>query len=169
LRELRKTMTCRKTNGVLAELLVAPQSSPAELREHVANCADCASELARLEATMKVLDEWQAPEPGAFFDAKLFARLRREAEAGPAGWLERAKAWLLYGSNIRSRHWAAGVLAVAFAIGGGTFAVVEYGQPDTVQASATVRDLQSYNGNAQLFEQLTALDTPDDVSANASN
>ena len=161
-------MTCRKTNGILADLLLAPDSVPAEVRKHVADCADCASELAQMQATMKALDEWQAPEPGAFFDAKLYARLRAEAEAEPAGWLERTKIWLLCGSNFRSRQWAAGVLAVMFAIGGGTFAVIEHGQPDAVQASATVRDLQSYNGNAQLFQQLTALDSADDASASAS-
>jgi hypothetical protein len=162
-------MTCRKTNGIVADLLLAPQSAPAEARKHVADCADCASELARLEATMKALDAWQVPEPGAFFDAKLYARLRAEAEAGPVGWLERTKTWLLYGNNFRLRQWAAGALAVMLVIGGGTFATIEHGQPDAVQASATVRDLQSYNGNAQLFEQLTALDSADDVSVDTSN
>jgi hypothetical protein len=161
-------MTCRKTDGILADLLLAPQSAPAEARKHVANCADCASELAQMEATMKALDEWQAPEPGAFFDARLYARLRTEAAAEPAGWLERTKTWLLYGSNFRSRQWAASALAVMLAISGGTFAVIEHGQPNAVQASATVRDLQSYNGNVQLFQELSALDSTDDASAGRS-
>ena len=162
-------MTCRKTNGILTELLLDPQSAPAEARKHVADCADCASELAGMEATMKALDQWQAPEPGTFFDARLYARLRAEAKAEPAGWLERTKTRLLYGNNFRSRQWAASALAVMLAIGGGTFAVIEYQQPTGVQASAAVRDLQSYNGNVQLFEELNALDTADDSSTGRSD
>jgi hypothetical protein len=163
-------MTCRKTDGILADLLLAPQSASADARKHVANCVDCASELAQMEAAMRVLDEWRAPEPGAFFDAKLYARLRAEAESRPAGWLERTRTWLLYGNNFRLRQWAAGALAVMLAIGGGAFATIEHGgQPNAVQVSATVRDLQSYNGNAQLFQQLSALDMDDDASAGNSN
>jgi hypothetical protein len=33
------------------------------------------------------------------------------------------------------------------------------------QTSATVRDLQSYDGNAQLFQQLNALDGDEDSGA----
>jgi hypothetical protein len=162
-------MTCRKANENLADLLLDPQSAPAEARQHLASCADCTRELAELEATMKALGAWEAPEPGAFFDARLYARLRKEAEATPAGWVERTKSWLLYGSNLRPRQWAAGALAAILAISGGTFAVVNHGDPAAVQASATVRDLQAYDGNAQLFQQLSALDADDGASIGASN
>ena len=76
-----------------------------------------------MESTWKLLDEWQAPEPSAFFDAKLYARLRVEQTTIPwASFFERAKAWLLYSSNLQMRPLAAGALATVLVIGGGTFA-----------------------------------------------
>jgi hypothetical protein len=35
---------------------------------------------------MALLDEWQAPEPSPYFDARLKARLREEAAKQPEGW-----------------------------------------------------------------------------------
>jgi hypothetical protein len=118
---------------------------------------------------LKLLDEWQAPEPSAFFDAKLYARLRSEQATAPATWLERAKAWLLYSSNLQVRQLAAASLVAALAIGGGTFALLGHQDVPVAQASATVRDLQSYDGNAQLFQQLNALDGDEDNGTGASN
>jgi hypothetical protein len=123
-----------------------------------------------MESTWKLLDEWQAPEPSAFFDAKLYARLRVEQTTTPASFFERAKAWLLYSTNLQMRPLAAGALATVLVIGGGTFALLD-NQPAVPAAptSATVRDLQSYDGNAQLFQQLNALDMDEDSGAGASN
>jgi hypothetical protein len=122
-----------------------------------------------MERTWKLLDEWQAPEPSAFFDAKLYARLRQEKENAPAGFFERAKAWLLYSSNFQLRPVAAGALATVIAVGGGTFALLNHEVGPAPQTSATVRDLQSYDGNAQVFQQLNALDGDEDSGNGASN
>jgi hypothetical protein len=121
-----------------------------------------------MEATWKLLDEWQAPEPSAFFDAKLYARLRTEQATAPASLLERAKARWLYTTNLQMRPVAAGALAMMLAVGGGTFALLDHETP-MPQTSATVRDLQSYDGNAQLFQQLNALDGDEDNASGASN
>jgi hypothetical protein len=160
-------MSCRKIHANIADLILEPASVPAAVREHVAGCLDCAKELARIEATMMVLDEWRAPEPGPFFDAKLFARLREEESATPMGVVERFRAWLLYSSRLQARQWAAGALAAVLAIGGGTLVMLNHNQASAVQLSATVRDLQSYDGNQQLFQQMNALDSDDDSSAGA--
>jgi hypothetical protein len=96
--------------------------------------------------------------------------LRTEQTTAPASFFERAKAWLLYSSNLQMRQIGAGALATVLVVGGGTFALVGYQQQaPSPQTSATVRDLQSYDGNAQLFQQLNALDGDEDSATGASN
>jgi anti-sigma factor RsiW len=157
-------MTCPEMKNNLAELVYESRPLPEEMRNHLAKCAGCTAELAEMEATWKLLDEWQAPEPSAFFDAKLYARLRTEQATAPASLFERAKAWLLYSTNLQMRPVAAGALAMMLAVGGGTFALLDH-ETAAPQTSATVRDLQSYDGNAQLFQQLNALDGDEDNGA----
>ena len=112
-------MTCPEIKNNLAEVVFESRPLPDELRNHLAECAGCTAELAEMEATWKLLDQWQAPEPSAFFDAKLYARLRTEQTTAPASFFERAKAWLLYSSNLHMRQLAAGALAMVLAVGGG--------------------------------------------------
>jgi hypothetical protein len=162
-------MTCPEMKNNLAEAVFESRPLADEARKHVAECAGCAAELAEMEATWKLLDQWQAPEPSAFFDAKLYARLRAEQTTAPASFFERAKAWLLYSSNLQMRQLAAGALATVLVIGGGTFALLDHQPVAVAQTSATVRDLQSYDGNAQLFQQLNALDGDEDSATGASN
>jgi hypothetical protein len=163
-------MTCPEMKKHLAERVFESRPLPDEARKHIAECEECAAELAGMESTWKLLDEWQAPEPSGFFDAKLYARLRVEQATAPASFFERAKAWLLYSSNLHMRPVAAGALATVLVIGGGTFALLE-NQPaaPVAQTSATVRDLQSFDGNAQMFQQLNALDGDEDSGPGASN
>ena len=161
-------MTCPEIKNTLAEVVYESRPLPEEIRKHLTECAGCTAELAEMEATWKLLDEWQAPEPSAFFDAKLYARLRTEQATAPASLFERAKAWWLYSTNLQMRPVAAGALAMVLAVGGGTFALLDRETP-APPTSATVRDLQSYDGNAQLFQQLNALDGDEDNGAGASN
>jgi hypothetical protein len=161
-------MTCPEIKNTLAEVVYESRPLPEEIRTHLAKCAGCTAELAEMEATWKLLDEWQAPEPSAFFDAKLYASLRTEQAKAPASLLDRAKAWWLYSTNLQMRPVAAGALAMVLAVGGGTFALLNHETP-APPTSATVRDLQSYDGNAQLFQQLNALDGDEDNGAGASN
>jgi anti-sigma factor RsiW len=150
----------------LAEVVYESRPMPDEIRNHLTKCAGCTAELAEMEATWKLLGQWQAPEPSAFFDAKLYARLRTEQATAPASLFERAKAWLLFSTNLQMRQLAAGALAMVLAVGGGTFALLDHqAVPAAPQTSATVRDLQSYDGNAQLFQQLNALDGDEDSGA----
>src|SRR6201996_9788465 len=120
-------MTCPEIRNNLAEVVYESRPLPEEIRKHLAECAGCTAELAEMEATWKLLDEWQAPEPSAFFDAKLYARLRSEQSNAPASFFERAKAWLLYSSNLQMRQLTAGALGAVLVIGGiggGTFALL---------------------------------------------
>ena len=162
-------MTCPEMKNTLAESVFESRPLTEDARKHLAECGDCATELKEMEATWKLLDEWQAPEPSAFFDAKLYARLRAEQSNAPASFFERAKAWLLYSSNLQMRQLAAGAMATVLVIGGGTFALLDHDTVPPAPTSATVRDLQSYDGNAQLFQQLNALDGDEDNGAGSSN
>jgi hypothetical protein len=164
-------MNCRKIQSNMATLLFEPESMPADVRTHVETCPECSRELRELEATMHLLDDWSAPEPTPYFDARMAALLREEKQAPPAGFLERVKARLLFGSNMHLRPLAAGALALLIAVGGGTYAgfFANGNHPQAAQDSATVRDLQSLDGNAVVFQQLDSLDQPDDDSGSGSS
>lgn len=164
-------MICRKVRANLANLLFDPQSVPVELRNHLEDCAECNMELASLEATMNLMDEWEAPEPSPYFDSKLGVRLREEQRAEPAGVVERMRARLLFGSNLHLRPIAVGALALLIIIGGGTYAgLMSSGSSAPVKTSATVEDLKSLDDNAQVFQQLNSLDQNDqDDTGNSSN
>ena len=158
-------MICRNTKLNLEDLLLDPEKVPVEVRKHVEDCPECSQELASLQATMLALDAWEAPEPTAFFEARMAARLRSERDAPPAGFFERLRTRLLYSSNMHLRPVAAGALALLLLIGGGTWVgVVSTNEP--ASPSAAVRDLQSLDENSQVFQQLNTLDQQDDDSDN---
>ncbi len=148
-------------------MLLAPGQAPQAVREHLAACPACRHELQQMQATLALLDEWQAPAVNPYFPVRMQARLREEQQARPAGWLERLRLRALY-SNRHLRPIAAGAFALALLIGGGTYAGIETlasHQPVVTPQSATLRDLQSLDQNAQVFQQLNALDGPDDGSS----
>src|SRR5215475_12307265 len=137
-------MICRKAKANLANLLFDPESVPVDVRNHLEDCAACSEELATLEATMNLMDDWQAPEPSAYFDSKLAVRLREEQRAEPAGLIERMRARLLFGSNVHLRPIAVGALALLIIIGGGTYAGLMSSHPAApVKTSAMIDDLRS--------------------------
>jgi hypothetical protein len=152
---------------MLPDLLLDPDRVPPAVRTHVEQCADCGKELHSLKSTMLALDAWEGIEPSPFFEARMAARMREERAARPAGFLERMRARLLFGSSLNLRPMAAGALALLLLIGGGTYAGFEGLHPAAPDAAAspTVRDLQSLDQNAQVFQQMSSLDQPDDGTA----
>jgi hypothetical protein len=169
-KELVKKMICRIAKTKLMDLVEesAQDSALMETRKHVAECAECRRELEELRATMALLDGWEAPEPSPYFNARMSALMRSEREAEPAGFFERLRARLLYGSNMHLRPVAAGALVLLLLAGGGTYAgFMSATHPAPANTSATVRDLQSLDDNSQVFQQLNALDQQDDESDSA--
>jgi hypothetical protein len=158
--------TCRRVDAYLTTLLLEHQPVPVEARNHIAVCPDCASELASMQSTMGILDERRAPDPGPFFDTRLNACLRQEKANAPAGLLERLRARILY-SDLRVRPWAMGTVVVLLVMGSGTFTVLNK-QTGTVNTSLTVRELQCYDGDAQVIQQLGSLDSDDESSVPVS-
>jgi hypothetical protein len=163
-------MICRKVKAHLANLLFDPESVPIDVRNHLEHCAVCSEELASLEATMHLMDDWQAPSPSEYFDSKLAVRLREEQRAEPAGLLERMRARLLFGSNVHLRPIAVGALALLIIIGGGTYAgLMSSHSAAPVKTSATIEDLKSLDDNAQVFQQLSSLDQNDQEDSGSSS
>ncbi len=158
-------MICREVKTNLPDLLLAPKSVSAEVRAHVDGCAECGKELKELEATMALMDAWEAPEVTPYFDTRMAGLLREEQQTAPAGWLERMRARLLFGNHVSMRPLMAAAMALVVAAGVGTYAgfggFSPQKAPVTVQASPVIKDLQSLDENAQVFQQLSTMDQQD--------
>lgn len=164
-------MICRKFETefkkMRADLLFEPERVPDSVRTHIQGCADCSRELDSLKGAMQALDAWEDITPSPFFNARMSARLREARAEQPASLVERLRARLLFSFNMQLRTVAAGALAAVVLIGGGTYAGVKgMHRPDPQVASATVRDLQSMQENAQVFQEMSSLD--EDTGATGS-
>jgi hypothetical protein len=158
---MNKTM-CAGMEAKLAELVLDPASAPAKVKTHVEACEGCRAELDALRGTMAAMDAWTAPEPNPYFMTRFEARLREEKAAAPAGWFARLKANWLYGPRMQARPLAAMALTVCVLIGGGAYLNSYWDQPAVpvhpATASAVVHDLQTLDSNAQLLDQMEAID-----------
>jgi anti-sigma factor RsiW len=152
-----KMMNCEACQDHLSNLLLDP-SAPGNgaARAHIDSCPDCARTLADLESTMALLDTWQAPEVSPYFDQKLAVLLREEQAAPAPGWFERLRTHILLNTGRQFRPALAGAMALLLIIGGGTVGITAFphSQPQAVQASATVNDLQILDKNEQALQQL---------------
>jgi len=159
-------MTCRNLKSNPEEMLLTPEKASQATRDHLAACESCRRELAEMQATFALLDEWQAPEVNAWFPVRMQALLREEQTKKPSGWLDRLRMRMLL-NNHAARPVAAVALALALLIGGGTYAGMETlasRQSVVTPKSATLRDLQSLDQNAQVFQQLSDIDQYDSGS-----
>jgi hypothetical protein len=165
---MKQTNTnCTMVDEKLADLLLDPNAVPArvpgKIQTHVAECTDCRGELAQLQATLQLLDTWEAPEPNPYFLTRLGARMREERQAAPAGWLARGmariRASIAYGPGLQVRPLAAMALTVMLLVGGGTYlGVTNWMQPaQPTPLAATVQDLQTLDSNAQVLDQMESL------------
>ena len=160
-------MNCSHCQAALPDLLLDPGSTlAASVQTHLKSCSACQEELAELQATFSLLDGWPAPEPSPWFDGRLRARLREEQAAQPEGLFERLRSTLLFSTGRELRPVFAGALALALAVGGGTALTVSHVlHPQSIEASATVQDLQIIDRNdqaLQTMDQLLQDDSTDD-------
>ena len=150
-------------NTKLADVLLDPHAVPAKVQTHITECASCQGELEQMNATMRLLDAWQAPEPSPYFLTRLDARMREERQAAPAGWLARTiarlRATISYGPGLHGRPLAAMALTVTLLVGGGTWLGINDWMQTTQPSgqAAVVHDLQTLDNNAQVLDQMEAL------------
>ena len=134
-------------------LLDGPEAVSSEMQEHLASCAVCAGELASLQQTMSLLDEWHTPEPSPYFNTRLRARMREEALAPvERSWL----AWL-------RRPVVATAAVVLMALGAALLELGHFNSDRNTLANSAasgnaVSDLQYLDKNADLFSDFDALD-----------
>jgi anti-sigma factor RsiW len=151
-------MNCKTCQSALPDLLLNPAAqSAANARAHIATCADCAREFASLEATMSLLDLWNAPEVSPYFDQKLTVRLREEQAAPPAGFLERLRTWLQLNTGRQFRPALATAMALLLVAGGGGITLSTLSHRAPVAVSAPVKDLQILDKNEQALQQVDQL------------
>jgi len=103
----RLKQNCTAMGSKLADMLLDPAAVPAKVRAHVAECESCQADLAELQATMALLDTWEAPEASPYFLSRLDARMRDERHAAPASWFARLRARFDYGPAMPVRPLAA--------------------------------------------------------------
>jgi hypothetical protein len=162
-------MNCKDCQHELPDLLLNPRAPSAGISRHLDACIGCRAEYDSLRATFELLDEWQAPEPSAFFDQRLSAHLREEMAAPRLGFFSRLRDRILFSSSLQPRPALAGVMALVLVIGGGTFAGVYHSgsMPGVAssQPSATVNDLQILDKNEQAIQEMDQILTNDDSDA----
>src|SRR5690349_23189703 len=148
-------MKCNEIQDKLLDLTAANNIPSPEVSAHVRSCTACNSQLLALQQTMALLDEWQAPEPSQYFNARLHARLRLEETR--VSWTEKLRAAF----SLSSRKLVlAGSLAAAIVAG---VLVSENSRPEQPPANQTAQ-VQAQTGTP--VADLETLDTNEDLYAN---
>ncbi len=162
-------MNCRNIHDQLPDVALGLTPAPPEIEAHLGECRECADTLQALRSTMSLLDEWQAPEPSAYWDVRMQARLREEQQRASAGWLQ----WL-------RRPALSVAAALCLVVGIGVIQMERFLQtgenPPTVAFHITaptgtaVSDLQYLDKNSDLLQNFDALDDMDgDADTGAGN
>jgi len=152
-------MECEKLRQEFMEVVLSGmQGASVETQEHLRSCPACGAELASLQQTMSLLDEWQAPEPSPYFATRLQAQIREEALSPRRDWF----AWV-------RRPAVAAAAVVLIAVGVGLLELNPFHDNNTIAnkdgsvarvngSASAVSDLQYLDKNADLFADFDALD-----------
>src|SRR5438874_772283 len=143
---------CKKMREEFLDLAQPGRELSAEAQTHMRECAACAAELAALRQTWSAMDSWQAPQPSAYFDSRLQARLREEQAQPTRGWLGRL--------GLRWQPALAAAMAVALAVGISLYRVQTLIAPSQVaapQQSPPVADLEKLDKNAEVYNNFDML------------
>jgi anti-sigma factor RsiW len=146
-------MTCKELRE---HMLDGAQENPVSgLDEHLRSCASCSRKMESMRQTMALLDEWEAPEPSPYFDARLRARVR-EAAAEPRSWLQ----WLR-GPAIALALALLMVVSIALFRNAPNHENVngpKPNPPNAVQTGTAVSDLQELEHDGDMYANFDMLD-----------
>ena len=119
----------------LADLLLDPHAVPAKVQAHVAECERLpGASSTKLQATMELLDTWEAPEPSPYFLTRLGAGCGKSARPRrPVGWPAASRASAPASPMVRACmcvRWPPWRLTVVLLVGGGAYlGVTDWMQP----------------------------------------
>lgn len=114
---------------------------------------------------MALMDEWKAPEPTPWFDARMMARFREAQSKEPEGFFARLRdRWLYSSPSITKPLMVGSMAALLLAAGSGSYLQMSHknAAPHPSTMSATVEDLQILDNNDQLIQQMDQLLDDDD-------
>ena len=124
-----------------------------------ANKKTSVSDEQAMHDVMALMDEWKSPEPSAWFDARMMAKFREEAQREPQSLFARLRDRFLFGNMSVMKPVMAGALALLVAGASGGYLEVAH-QRSLAQrnsVSATVQDLQILDNNDQAIQSMDQL------------
>jgi hypothetical protein len=143
-------MKCDEIRELMPDLAAGLGEPGSEAKMHLQSCAACGAELEGFRRTIALLDEWKAPEPSAYFDVRLQAKVREAMVKQPTGWFH----WL--------RKPAFAISLTIALVAGVTLVETGHGpQPGpsaTVEPGTAVGDLQALDKNHELYSDFDVLD-----------
>jgi predicted anti-sigma-YlaC factor YlaD len=157
-------MKCKDICEQMPDLAAGFNGATPEINDHLNACAECSGKLAELRRTIALLDEWQAPEPSAYFDVRVIARMREE-RAKTAGWLF----WLRKPALAVALALLMVMSITLFRTDAGFRNHGESGTVAMAPPGTAVGDLQALDKNGDVysdFELLDDLKVQSDVNAN---
>ena len=158
-------MKCNEIRELMPDLAAGLKAVTPEMKTHLDSCAECAGKLEAFRQTMSLLDEWRAPEPSPYFDVRLHARLREEAQKarGFLRWLRRPALAISFAVLM-----VVSVTLVRFTNSGSHRGPQQMASVPAEPGTA-VGDLQALDKNHDLYSDFDVLDdltVQQDVTAN---
>lgn len=163
-------MNCNQVRELLPDLAAGMDKGTQDVQTHIASCSTCAAKLQGFRQTMALLDQWQAPEPGPYFDTRLGARIREELARPAVGWhwLRRPAVALSLAAIVVAGGLTIGNRDVLFP--GNEELVIVIPVPSLpAEPGTAVGDLQALERNHDLyadFDMLDEMQVQDQVTAN---
>lgn len=149
------TMKCNEIRELMPDLASGLSTATPQMDDHIRACSGCSETLAEFRQTMALLDEWQSPEPSAYFDTRLHARLREEAEK-QTGWIASfGKSWLRKPALAFS---LAVILVMGITLFRGDGYRYRESSPIAAVPGTAVSDLQALDKNHDLYSDFDVLD-----------